>query len=355
MSEPDRAEGLSVIRHPIGFLLAALCAVGSVAFFWLANPSADASSAGPPQNQSTRAVQQTIIGKDCQQCHRLIVQAFALDVHGKSAKFLTDARGAKCEACHGNSDKHAENSTKTKSAPGTINPASLGATEANETCLVCHARDRARFEWRGGQHDRSDMSCLSCHSVHHSKLIQRMSLNLTEKTETEVAEILNTRLPEHMLAGPNVEETCLGCHVEQRKALFQRSTHLFRTELRNMKVGCTSCHNPHGGEGGKMLANHTVNDVCYTCHAEKRGPFLWDHPPVRENCENCHRPHGSNNPKLLSERVNLMCQQCHIHMLPRHSTTAGKPLDMWSFNRGCANCHGQIHGSNHPGGRTLTR
>src|SRR5262249_29633879 len=161
------------------------------------------------------------------------------------------------------------------------NPASLDAREANQTCLVCHARDRTRFEWRGGQHDRRDMSCLSCHSIHHTKLIQRMSLKLTEKTETEVAEILNTRLPEHMLAGPTIEDTCLGCNVEQRKALFQRSTRLFRPELRNMKVGFVACHTPHGGEGGKMLVSHPINDVCYTCHAEKRGPFLWDHPPVR--------------------------------------------------------------------------
>jgi hypothetical protein len=42
-------------------------------------------------------------------------------------------------------------------------------------------------------------------------------------------------------------------------------------------------------------------------------------------------------------------------MLPRHSTTAGKPLDIWSINRGCVNCHNQLHGSNHPGGRTFGR
>jgi predicted CXXCH cytochrome family protein len=342
-------------RRFVPGILLALVGV-CLAAVWFHKPASEAKSPDfVPQTQSATATQQTVIGKDCQQCHRLIVQTFQLDAHGKSARFLSDTRGAKCEACHGNSDKHAETSTKTKFAPGTINPAAVTAAEANQTCLVCHRRERTHREWIGGQHDRRDMSCLSCHSVHHTKLIQRMSLNLNERSETEVAEILSGRLPLHMLAGANIEETCLGCHVEQRKALFQRSTHLFRTELRNMKVGCTSCHNPHGGEAGRMLANHTINDVCYTCHAEKRGPFLWDHPPVRENCMNCHRPHGSSNPKLLTERVHLMCQQCHIHMLPRHSTTAGKPLDIFSFNRGCLNCHGQVHGSNHPGGRTFGR
>ena len=343
----NRTDSLPVAIFAFGTLLVVLTFFGIFPAF---------PDSPPAQAQSTRtSVTETVVGKDCQQCHRLVVQTFALDAHGKSAKFLQDSRGAKCEACHANSDKHAETSTKTTSKGDVGNPVKLTSAEANDSCLKCHSRDSTHFAWRGGKHDRSDMSCLSCHSVHHTKLIQRMSVNLTDKTETEVAELLNTRIPERLLIAASVEETCLGCHIERRKDFFQRSTHLFRTELRNMKVGCTSCHNPHGGEGGKMLVNLTVNNVCYTCHAEKRGPFLWDHPPVRENCLNCHSPHGSSNPKLLTARVHLVCQQCHIHMLPRHSTTAGQPLDIFSINRGCANCHGQIHGSNHPGGRTLTR
>lgn len=200
------------------------------------------------------------------------------------------------------------------------------------------------------------MSCMSCHNVHHTKFAQwALAARDRDKVDGPPLDSLDIKFPEKMLATFTVEETCLRCHMEERKAFFQRSTHLLRTELRNMKVGCSSCHNPHGGEGPKMLVNHTANNVCYTCHAEKRGPFLWDHPPVREDCMNCHSPHGSNNPKLLTARVHLLCQQCHIHMLPRHSTQAGKPMDMFTINRGCANCHAQVHGSNHPGGRTLTR
>jgi len=320
---------------------------------WPGKRLADAKS-GASQNVSTQRIQQPV-GKDCQQCHRLIVQTFPLDAHGKSANFLRDDRSAKCEGCHRNSEKHAETSTRTKIGESADSPANPTASEINESCLNCHRRDQTHFQWSGGQHDRRDMSCSSCHSVHHSNLLQTMSAGFTGKGEPEVAELISTRLPAHMLIRATTEETCLSCHVEQRKALFQRSTHLFRTELRNMKVGCTSCHNPHGGGAGKMLVSQTVNNTCYTCHAEKRGPFLWEHPPVRENCMNCHSPHGSNNAKLLTARAHLVCQECHIHMLPRHSTTAGKPLDIWSINRGCMNCHGQVHGSNHPGGRTFGR
>lgn len=309
-------------------------------------------------NQTQSAVSQNqdqTVGRDCLQCHRQVVQVFALNAHGKSARFLKGSISATCQVCHRNSEKHAETSSRTKLGESADSPTNPTATQTNESCLTCHAGDGTHFQWTGGKHDRKDMSCLSCHSVHHTKLVQRLALNLTNKSDTEVAEILEPALPVHMLSGPTVEDTCLGCHVEQRKALYQRSTHLFRTELRNMKVTCTSCHNPHGGEAGRMLQDLTVNNVCYGCHAEKRGPFLWEHPPVRENCLNCHSPHGSNNAKLLTTRVHMLCQQCHIHMLPRHSTAAGNALDIFSINRGCANCHGQVHGSNHPGGRTFTR
>jgi len=348
----NRSPVLTVILLLLTFLFVCVLSVSR----WRISSIANAKILADGETESTASSNQAeVIGKDCLQCHRLVVQTFALDAHGKSAKFLKDTRAAKCEACHRNSERHAETSTRTKKGESPDSPANPTAAEANESCLNCHRRDRTHFQWTGGKHDRKDMSCRSCHSVHHAKSLQTMSAAFTGKTEAEIAELISGRLPEHMLSQPTVEETCLGCHVEQRKAQFQRSTHLFRTELRNMKVSCPSCHDPHGGDAGKMLREVTVNNVCYTCHAEKRGPFLWDHPPVRENCQNCHSPHGSNNPKLLTARAHLVCQQCHIHMLPRHSTAAGQPLDIWSINRGCLNCHAQVHGSNHPGGRTLTR
>ena len=352
MSGPERV-AWSHIRRAVIFTAVTVCAAFTTLVYWPVKRAADAKPAISAESNHT--VQDTVIGKDCQRCHRLIVQTFPLDAHGKSANFLKSAQAATCEACHRNSEKHTETSTPTRMGEPADSPAKPSAAETNESCLMCHRRDRTHFEWSGGEHDRKDMSCLSCHSVHHLKLLQTMSAGFADRTQSEIAELISGRLPEHLLSQRTIEETCLTCHVEQRKALFQRSTHLFRTELHNMKVGCTSCHNPHGGEAGKMLNEHTINNVCYTCHAEKRGPFLWDHPPVRENCLNCHAPHGSNNPKLLTARAHLVCQQCHIHMLPRHSTTAGQPLDIWSINRGCMNCHGQVHGSNHPGGRTLTR
>src|SRR5205085_11339167 len=113
-----------------------------------------------------------------------------------------DSLEATCEACHGDSKKH----VRSMSAQDIINPAKLESLQADESCLKCHSRDHELFDWRGGRHERKDMSCLSCHSVHHAK-----------SEERELASI-------------NVEETCFRCHTDIRKALYQRSTHLFRTE-----------------------------------------------------------------------------------------------------------------------------
>ena len=360
--QKESANALSIVIWAVVALLIVVTLVGLSPALSGSFPAQAQSIGGPTsQTQSSQTVaRQTTVGEKCVSCHRAYVNSFGLEVHGKTAKFLGDSRAASCEACHGNGDRHIENREKRIAADDIDNPTELKTPaerkRANAACLQCHSGDRGHFNWQGGEHDRSDMSCMSCHNVHHAKFAfgalasqQRALINGGPADASEI------KSPDKMLIGFSVEETCFTCHADKRKAFLQRSTHLFRTEIHNMKVGCTSCHNPHGGEGGRMLTEFTVNSVCYTCHAEKRGPFLWDHPPVRENCLNCHSPHGSNNPKLLTARAHMVCQQCHIHMLPRHSTTAGKPLDIWTMNRGCMNCHGQVHGSNHPGGRTFTR
>jgi DmsE family decaheme c-type cytochrome len=119
---------------------------------------------------------------------------------------------------------------------------------------------------------------------------------------------------------------------------------------------CVDCHNPHGAASEHQIRAATTNDLCYKCHADKRGPFLWEHAPVRENCITCHQPHGSNNDKVLAAKRPYLCQRCHIAR--QHPSTLYDFPDLATnrlLNRSCTNCHSQIHGSNHPSGQYLLR
>ena len=141
--------------------------------------------------------------------------------------------------------------------------------------------------------------------------------------------------------------------------MLRPSTH----PIREGKMSCSGCHNPHGSNGPKLLTKNTVNETCYTCHAEKRGPFLWEHAPAREDCTNCHKPHGSVNASLLKQRVPWLCQQCHLtafHPSTAYSGTGlpGATLPSGAqqlLGKGCTNCHSEVHGSNHPSGVRKTR
>jgi DmsE family decaheme c-type cytochrome len=126
------------------------------------------------------------------------------------------------------------------------------------------------------------------------------------------------------------------------------------------KVKCTSCHNPHGALSPAMVNAESIKELCTTCHADKRGPFLHEHAPVEESCLNCHNPHGSRSVKLLNEKVPNLCQDCHdasSHPGTMYDADNNfKPPSTGSPNsrfvaRSCLNCHNEIHGSNAPAGR----
>jgi len=148
---------------------------------------------------------------------------------------------------------------------------------------------------------------------------------------------------------------CLDCHSDFADKLKSKFVHT------PVKTGdCAGCHSPHGATTELLLVRQTVNDTCYQCHAEKRGPFLWEHAPVAEDCTTCHDPHGSNQPGMLVRRAPLLCQSCHSQS--GHPSIAqdagglatGTP-SQYLLGQSCLNCHSQVHGSNHPSGVRKTR
>jgi DmsE family decaheme c-type cytochrome len=285
---------------------------------------------------------------ECATCHDKIAQGFVKTVHGKATKHASllsnhadaNSPAVSCQTCHGDGAEHIANGgdvTKIK------NPTKMKPFEASQTCLQCHSQMKAHANWRGSKHEASGLSCLSCHSAHHSPIAQFSENKIFATTEAETK----------LLKAKSEADTCYQCHTDVRKAQFQRSTHLFRNESREHQITCSACHEPHGSIGEKMMRTGSINETCYQCHTEKRGPFLFEHSPVRENCDTCHKPHGSNNVALLAAKSPMLCQQCHIQ--GRHQTVPGVPNSAFTLNRGCVNCHSQIHGSNHPSGINLQR
>ena len=193
----------------------------------------------------------------------------------------------------------------------------------NAICLACHERGGQTY-WSGSVHEARNVACSECHTV-----MRQVSLKAALKTKTEM-------------------ETCFQCHKDRRAQIF-RSSHM---PVREGKVTCSNCHNPHGSVTEALVKENSTNDNCYKCHAEKRGPFLFEHAPVRENCLSCHDPHGSTTEYMLKVSRPRLCAECHGF---GHGAVFSGPRAVESFGRSCQNCHTAIHGSNSPSGALLQR
>jgi DmsE family decaheme c-type cytochrome len=290
----------------------------------LSPPAAGSAELGPAEKGYAGA-------EACKECHLDVFEKFAKTRMGRL--FLKGPRDAKeslaCENCHGPGKAHVD-AGGGRGVGGLIAFGKKDKTtveQRNGACLQCHTRD-ARVFWQGSPHESRDVPCTACHRV------------------------MEDVSPRAQLAKPTEIETCGQCHLE-RRAQQMRSSHM---PLREGKMTCSSCHVAHGSVTPALLKESSSNETCYTCHAEKRGPFLWEHPPVTESCTNCHEPHGSNHEKMLKVSKPRLCQQCHIETL--HPTRPlGRDTGSLKFvlGRACTSCHVNVHGSNHPSGRSFTR
>ncbi len=111
---------------------------------------------------------------------------------------------------------------------------------------------------------------------------------------------------------------CATCHRLQVAKTERAVAHM---PVREGKLSCSSCHNPHGSISNvkNLKTGSSVSELCISCHTEMRGPMLWEHAPVRENCTTCHDPHGSSNDRMLVVRMPMLCQRCHV--ATRHPAT----------------------------------
>lgn len=254
----------------------------------------------------------------CYRCHGNLYQQQQI----ASSHQICGAVGFSCTTCH---DPHGKLRPETRV----------------DLCLKCHDNNSPTMAWHSSVHAMEGVACADCHNPHPNMNV-RQTLN-----------IQHTHIRQEGRSPMSVDEpnVCYQCHAD----IYAQNAMPSHHPIKEGKMVCSDCHDPHGQEEGN-LKQPTVNMVCYKCHADKQGPFAYEHPPVTENCAICHDPHGTVANNLLRQPVTFLCLRCHTghRKGPNfHDTTylgdIGTSPDLQrAFYTDCTQCHNQIHGSDVP-------
>lgn len=254
------------------------------------------------------------LGAACVSCHEKPVASFKSSYHAKIWQGKND-----CQSCHGATDKHTSDPSK-QSVVSFGKGGGRSADELSKMCLGCHKKAAHLAMWDMGAHKKNDVNCAACHDIHS---------------------------PRAAVKQPTV---CFSCHKDVRSDANKISHH----PIIEGKVKCSDCHNTHGSQAKHMINAESNNQLCYKCHADKRGPYAWEHQPVSEDCMICHTPHGSRHETLLVEKIVNLCQDCHDVPTSTHVGGLNVAANMFQSAqtssrrvtaRGCIECHHAIHGS----------
>lgn len=205
-------------------------------------------------------------------------------------------------------------------------------TSRLEMCLTCHQDHSPTMAWHSSTHGIAGVACTDCHNPHpRSNVPQRVDIGHA-----------SVRRPQRRAMSVQEPEACYKCHP-QIYALTNLPSH---HPIAEGKMGCSDCHDAHG-EAEHGLREPTVNLLCYRCHAEKQGPFAYEHPPATEDCGICHQPHGSVTNNLLRQPASFLCLRCHSGHRSDHRQldAPGNSSMRRALYGDCSQCHAQVHGS----------
>ncbi len=288
----------------------------------------DSTASTTPATTQDSADDNYFVGADtCQFCHPDIFDSFQKGPHFAIDRDMTRGpmggwHGKYCEACHGMGGTH----SGTGDPADIRDPAVLPPQESSEVCLTCHRNQTTQVGRLESSHARNQIACVSCHKMHRG---------------------LDELLPQSMT---EINKNCGSCHISERAAFARPYTH----RLEQGAMSCVDCHNPHGRNmtpTNRMLAA-AGEPTCLNCHGDKRGPFIYEHAPMRTNgCTACHVPHGSANPRMLTRQdVPTVCLQCHANLGTSTNLIGGVPPAFHDLRnarfQNCTVCHLRTHGSN---------
>ncbi|MBF0121842.1 MAG: hypothetical protein HQL21_00360 [Candidatus Omnitrophica bacterium] len=207
-----------------------------------------------------------------------------------------------------------------------------GATYVgNETCASCH-EDQVK-NYKLSTHGRLQLKgvdgvaegCEICHGPG--------SIHAESGGGKGVAIINPTKDP----------SICFSCHMEKKMEFNLPNHH----PVLEGKMSCSDCHDPHGDANPTATSMESVNDSCFKCHKDQQGPFLHEHPALREGCASCHKVHGSINEKLLISGQSNLCLKCHTQTNFPTVGANSHSSRLYQGNCWASGCHFDVHGSNY--------
>ncbi|HEX4944303.1 MAG TPA: DmsE family decaheme c-type cytochrome [Usitatibacteraceae bacterium] len=285
------------------------------------------------QGVVARAQEAEYVGEArCITCHEANNRHFTETPHARAFRGnpKNDLERRVCEACHGPGSKHVANAAD-KSAPIRFTRQSATPVETmNAQCLQCHGGGQ-RQHWPGSAHAQNLVACSDCHAPMERRstdgLLRRPTINETclachaqqraqfqKRSHMPVLEgkmsCVDCHNPHGSITRPllrqdSVNETCVACHAEKRGP--------FLWEHAPVRENCANCHDPHGSNHERLLVSARPF-LCQQCHnlpvghssAFYRGDqttaaaLAGGTPSPRvigRSCQNCHSAiHGSNHP-----------------------------------------------------------
>ncbi|HJS75414.1 MAG TPA: hypothetical protein VJ921_14075, partial [Vicinamibacteria bacterium] len=140
--------------------------------------------------------------EDCRGCHEDTLPRFNRTYHASLEE--------SCFACHQGAaaEDHLRGMQEGEDVPGPSIEA-LASEDSNAICMTCHETTH-QPTWQGSAHERRDLKCIECHSVHNFQ---------SEKKQ---------------LKEVSASETCSACHQNIRAQGLRTSHHPVREGL----MGC---------------------------------------------------------------------------------------------------------------------
>jgi predicted CXXCH cytochrome family protein len=311
--------------------------------FRLARPGRDLCEYCHTDQTARKVIHEPLTKGECTQCH---------DPHGSEGKALLREKtvAAQCAECHRITDGKMFLHGPTAVGECSIchNPHSsdypgLTNLDPRDLCVSCHVVTQEEVSRFAFIHEPAKGDCVGCHDPHGGSS----------------SKILKAQPP----------DMCYACHKDIQK-LAETSAH--QHSVVREAGGCLKCHTPHASTVRYLMAADPAT-LCLRCHnkpvavnrEEVVGAFEIEHrkflhgPVQNKTCSGCHQPHGSEKFRLLAEEypplfyapyskeAYALCFSCHSETgMVTESTT-----DLTDFRNGSLNLHA-LHVSKSPRGRT---